>query len=177
MLYCILLYGRLISRAVIGRFQVRKEPYGPPALDQLSKRQMISFFSRNNQQSHTVNILLASFAWSVRQVMDPRFCSFLVFHLFFIYKSSSIMGLKCFRSFRKKKEKTRSTTRRTDQANECIKRYVLYCIVLYLLHLLRLPLFFPAVLPRWDWSPCAVCWHCERMLSLRQGTISLKGLV
>ena len=59
-------------RAVIGQFQVRKWPYEPLALDYLSKRQIISFFSRNNQQSHIINILLASFARSVpRQVMDP----------------------------------------------------------------------------------------------------------
>ena len=34
---------------------------------------MISFFSRNNQQSHIINIVLASFARSVRHVKDPRF--------------------------------------------------------------------------------------------------------
>ena len=45
------------------------------SLDHLSKRQVVSFLSssRNNQQSHIINILLASFARSVRQVMDPRF--------------------------------------------------------------------------------------------------------
>ena len=53
---------------MIGQFQ-----YGPLALDHLSKRQMISFFSRNNQQSHIINILLASFARSVQQVMDHVF--------------------------------------------------------------------------------------------------------
>ena len=31
------------------------------------------FQNRNNQQSHIINTLLASFARSVRQVMDPRF--------------------------------------------------------------------------------------------------------
>ena len=31
------------------------------------------FHNRNNQQSHIINILLASFAWSVQQVMDPHF--------------------------------------------------------------------------------------------------------
>ena len=31
------------------------------------------FQNRNDQQSHIINILLASFARSVGQVMDPRF--------------------------------------------------------------------------------------------------------
>ena len=35
-------------------------------------------YAPGNQQSHLINILLASFAWPVRQVMDPRFF-FLVF--------------------------------------------------------------------------------------------------
>ena len=39
----------------------------------LPKCQMILFFSRYNQQSHIINILLASFARSVEQVMDPRY--------------------------------------------------------------------------------------------------------
>ena len=54
-------------------------PYGPLALDHLSMCQMISFLSRNNQQSHMINILLASFARSVWKVMDLRFFPFLVF--------------------------------------------------------------------------------------------------
>ena len=56
---------------MIGQFQVRKLPYGP--LAHLFKRHIISFLSRNNQQSHKINILLTSFARSVGQVMDPRF--------------------------------------------------------------------------------------------------------
>ena len=63
---------------MIGQFQVRKLPYGRLAIVHMSKCQMVSFLSRNNKQSHIVNILLASFAWSVRQVMDPRVFSFLV---------------------------------------------------------------------------------------------------
>ena len=58
----------------------------------------------NNQQSHIINILLASFARSVRQVMDPRF--FLpCFH-----------GPRTLRLGHKRKEKTRSITYRTDLA-------------------------------------------------------------
>ena len=38
-----------------------------------TSNKLILFLSWNNQQSHTINILLASFAQSVRQVMDPRF--------------------------------------------------------------------------------------------------------
>ena len=47
--------------------------YGPPALDHLSKHQISLYHSWNNQQSQIINIILASFARSVRQVMDPRF--------------------------------------------------------------------------------------------------------
>ena len=61
------------SRAVIGQFQVCKYPYRPLPLDHLLKRQMISFFSQNNQQSHIINIILALFARSVWQVIDPCF--------------------------------------------------------------------------------------------------------
>ena len=63
---------------MIGQFLVRKKQYGPLALDHLSKRQMILSFSRNSQQSHIINILLASFARSVRQVMDPRGFFFII---------------------------------------------------------------------------------------------------
>ena len=51
----------MILRAVIGQFQVRKLPYGPPAVDYFYKTGI------------TKAILLASFARSVGQVMDPRF--------------------------------------------------------------------------------------------------------
>ena len=33
---------------------------------------LILFLSLNNQQSHMINILLVSFAWSVRQAVHPR---------------------------------------------------------------------------------------------------------
>ena len=56
------------------------------------------FQNRNNQQYHIINILLASFAQSVGQVMDPRF--FLpCFH-----------GTRASRLGHKRKEKTRSIT-------------------------------------------------------------------
>ena len=42
LLYCILLCGWLISRAVIGQFQVRKKPYGPLAFDHLFKTGIIN---------------------------------------------------------------------------------------------------------------------------------------
>ena len=58
---------------MIRQFQVRNWPYGPLALGHLSKHQIILFLSRNNQQRHIIDILLASFARSVRQVMDPFF--------------------------------------------------------------------------------------------------------
>ena len=68
---------------------------------------MISFLSRNIQHSHIINILLASFARSLRQVMDPLFFSFLVF-MAFALRAWAI----------KEREKTRSITCRTDPANE-----------------------------------------------------------
>ena len=46
--------------------QFRKQLYG-------SQDQTSSSLSQNNHLSHTINILLASFARSVGQVMDPRF--------------------------------------------------------------------------------------------------------
>ena len=62
------------------------------------------FQNRNNQPCYIINILLASFARSVRQVMDPRF--FLpCFH-----------GPRASRLGHKRKEKTRSITCRTDLA-------------------------------------------------------------
>ena len=67
------IYYMADSRAVIGQFQVCKYPYRPLPLDHLLKRQMISFFSQNNQQSHIINIILALFARSVWQVIDPCF--------------------------------------------------------------------------------------------------------
>ena len=57
-----------------------------------------------HQQSHIINILLASFARSVRQVMDPRF-SLHCFH-----------GPRASRLGHKWKEKTQSITCRTDLA-------------------------------------------------------------
>ena len=62
------------------------------------------FQNRNNRQSHILSILLASFARSVQQVMDPRF--FLpCFH-----------GPRASRLGHRRKEKTRSITCRTDLA-------------------------------------------------------------
>ena len=62
------------------------------------------FQNRNNWQSHIINILLASFAQSVGQVMDPRF--FLpCFH-----------GPRASRLGHTRKEKIRSITCRTDLA-------------------------------------------------------------
>ena len=62
------------------------------------------FQTRNNQQSHIINILLALFARSVWQVMDP--CFFLpCFH-----------GPRASHLGHKRKEKTRSITYRTDLA-------------------------------------------------------------
>ena len=58
---------------MIGQFQVRKKPYGPLALGHMSKNQIILYLSRNNYQSHIIDILFTSFAQSVRQVMEPRF--------------------------------------------------------------------------------------------------------
>ena len=76
------------------------------------------FQIRNNQQSHIINILLASFARSVRQVMDPRFF-FPCFH----DPRASCLGYK-------RKEKTRSITCRTERANEANKRYLITLIVI-----------------------------------------------
>ena len=56
--------------------------------------------SRNNQQGHIINILLTSFARSVRQVMDSRF----------------IPSLFSWPARHKRKEKTRSITCCTDLA-------------------------------------------------------------
>ena len=86
------------SHALIGRFQVRKS-YGPQAL---SKRQKNLFLSRNIHQNHIINILLASFGWSIRQVMDPLF-----FLPYFHGPRISHLG-------HKRKGKTRSITCRTD---------------------------------------------------------------
>ena len=69
------------------------------------------FLNENNQQSHIINILLALFALSSQQVMDPRFF------------------LPCFHSPRalrlghKRKEKTRSIACRTDLA-PANKKYI-----------------------------------------------------
>ena len=86
------------------------EYYGQHALctskpEQFVKVQFSGLPFRNNPQSRTINILLASFARSVRQAMGPRFC------------------LPCFHGPRpshlghkRKGKKTRSITCRTDLA-------------------------------------------------------------
>ena len=77
------------------------------------------FQSRNNQQIHIINILLASFAWFVRNVMDPRF--FLpCFH-----------GPRASRLGHKRKKKTRSITSRLDWANEANKMFIIVSLIVY----------------------------------------------
>ena len=88
--------------------------------DYLPKRMSVCSRSpsqnRNNQQSHIINILLASFARSVRRVMDPRF--FLpCFH-----------GPRASRLGHERKEKTRSITCRTDRANEANKMFIIKAV-------------------------------------------------
>ena len=84
---------------MIGQFQVLKLPYGHPALDHLFKTGIIN-------KRYIINILLASFARSVRQVMDPRF--FLpCFH-----------GPRASRLSHTRKEKTWCITCRTGLAIE-----------------------------------------------------------
>ena len=101
-LYCIVLYC-IISYYMAEWFRVlwyvNSRSVSSPVRTSSSRS---PFQNQNNQQSYIINILLVSFARSVRQVMDPRF--FLpCFH-----------GPRASRLGHQRKEKTRSITCRTD---------------------------------------------------------------